>query len=199
MNEIRKKIRSLFSGLLRVAVQTPRVMLYQLLSNNRPIGSPKCYQPLQTIGSGTIEFGVDVKLGMFPSPYFFSTYIYLEARNSSASITIGAGTWVNNNFCAIAEHTSITIGNNCLIGAGVEILDSDFHGTRVEDRSKSRPEWAKSVRVGDNVFIGSNVKILKGVSIGDGSAIAYGSIVTKDIPSGVIAGGSPAKVLKAIA
>jgi len=135
---------------------------------------------------------------VFPSPLFFSTYAYLEARNVTATISIGSGTWINNNFCAVADHSSIVIGSRCRIGPNVEILDSDFHGLRVEDRGLSRAEWAKAVSIGDDVFIGSNAKILKGVTIGSGSIIASGSIVTKDVPAGVIAGGNPARVIKAI-
>lgn len=85
-----------------------------------------------------------------------------------------------------------------MIGANVEILDSDFHGMKVEDRGVSRPEWAKPVNVGNRVFIGSNVRILKGVNIGDDSVIANGAIVARDVPSGVIAGGNPARVIKVI-
>jgi maltose O-acetyltransferase len=153
---------------------------------------------MQAVGSGIIEFGNSVKIGVFPSPQFFSTYAYLEARKPSARITIGAETWINNNFTAIAEHTSITIGRNCLIGANVEILDSDFHGLRIQERMLSKPEWAKPVSIGNNVFIGSNVKIMKGVSIGDGCVVANGTIVFKDVPPSTVIGGSPTAVLKVL-
>jgi maltose O-acetyltransferase len=183
--------------LLRCA-QLPRVLFYRCISTNLIHGKPRRYQPLQCVGKGEVSIDDDVAIGVFPSPFFFSTYAYLEARNPSASISIGPGTCLNNNFCAIAEHTAIAIGKNCFFGANVEILDSDFHGMAVEDRRKSLPEWARPVMIRDNVFIGSNVKILKGVTIGDGAIIANGSIVTKDVPSGVIAGGNPARVIKVI-
>ena len=198
MSEFGKSFRRGLSRLMLRVLQKPRVVLYRLLSSNRPKGTATRFQPIQTCGLGTIEFGLDVKFGVFPSPYFFSTYAYLEARNPSASIAIGAGAWINNNFCVIAEHTCITIGKNCRIGANVEILDSDFHGMRVAERSISRPEWAKQVNIGNDVFIGSNVTILKGVSIGDGSIIANGAVVARNIPGGVVAGGSPAKLLKVL-
>jgi len=194
----RKRLRRRLVGLLARVMQTPRVIIYSLLSNNQFQGRPLCYQPIQAIGTGTVKFEADVKIGFSPSPLFFSTYAYIEARQSTAAVTIGRGTWINNNFSAIAEHTSITIGQNCLIGTCVEILDSDFHGIKVGERLFSRPEWAKPVFIGDNVFIGSNVKIMKGVTIGNGSVIANGSIVTKDVPPGVIVGGNPARVLKVI-
>lgn len=189
--------RRLSIRLLRV-VQYFRIAFYRALSTNTIIGSPIRLQPIQAAGNGKIFFADNVKIGVFPSPFFCSTYAYIEARNLSASISIGSGTWINNNFCAIAEHTSIEIGRNCLIGTGVQIFDSDFHGTRVDERRMSKAEWAKRVIVGDDVFIGSDVKILKGVSIGNGAVIGSGSVVVQDIPASVIAGGSPAKVIRAI-
>lgn len=192
--KFRRGIARLFARLL----QTPRVMVYSLLSNNHFEGKPLCYQPIQAVGRGSITFAADVKVGVFPSPLFFSTYAYIDARLPAAKVSIGRGTWINNNFCAIAEHTSITIGQNCLIGTSVEIMDSDFHGIKPGERGLSLPEWAKPVSIGNNVFIGSNVKIMKGVSIGDGSVVANGSIVTRSVPPNVIAGGNPARVLKVI-
>ena len=59
--------------------------------------------------------------------------------------------------------------------------------------------WIKQKNtIGDYVNIGGDCIILKGVTIGDGSVIAAGSVVTKDIPRGVIAGGNPCKVIKNI-
>jgi maltose O-acetyltransferase len=184
------------TGLLIRAAQWPRIVFYRAVSGNRIVGSPRRWQPVQCVGAGQVVVEEGVSIGVFPSPFFFSTYAYLEARSPSASIRIGAGTWINNNFCAIAEHASIRIGRNCFIGANVEILDSDFHGLKVEERGISRPEWAKPVVLGDQVFLGSNVRILKGVSIGDGSVVANGSVVTRDVPSGAIVGGNPAKLIR---
>lgn len=194
LEKISRRLRYL---VLRCA-QLPRILFYRCVSNNQVKGKPRRYQPLQCAGNGEIRIDDGVNVGVFPSPFFFSTYAYLEARNPSASITISTGSWLNNNFCAIAEHTSISIGKNCSIGANVEILDSDFHGMAVEDRRKSLAEWARPVLIQDDVFIGSNVKVLKGVTIGHGSIIANGSVVTKDVPAGVIAGGNPARVIKVI-
>lgn len=85
-----------------------------------------------------------------------------------------------------------------LVGTGVEIFDSDFHGLDVKDRGLSNAEWAKPVVIEDEVFLGSNVRVLKGVTIGKGSVIANSSVVVKSIPPGVLAGGNPAKVIRAI-
>ena len=59
-------------------------------------------------------------------------------------------------------------------------------------------EYAKPIKVGNNVWIGGNVTVLPGVSIGDNVVIGAGSVVTKDIPSNVIAVGNPCRVIKEI-
>lgn len=183
--------------LIRVA-QWPRVLFYRVISTNKVKGSYKRFQPLQCVGTGKVVVDRHVSIGVHESPFFFSTYAYLEARHPTAKISIGAGTRINNNFCAIADHASIQIGRNCLIGANVEILDSDFHGLAVKDRGKTLPEWSRPVVIGDDVLIGSNVRIMKGVTIGNGSIIANGAVVTKSVEAGVIAGGNPAKVFKVV-
>ena len=179
-------------------IQLPRIRTYKLLSGGQVQGSPTLHQPLQAVGLGVIEFTGVVSIGVFPSPLFFSTYAYIEARNITAKISIGDGTWINNGFTAIAEHSSITIGRRVLIGTNVEVFDSDFHGIRVEDRTASKVEWAKPVVIEDDVFLGSNVRVMKGVTIGRGSVIANSSLVVSDIPPGSVAGGNPARVIKAV-
>ena len=69
------------------------------------------------------------------------------------------------------------------------------HGIEVEYRSTTYP---KKVVIGNNVWIGSGAHILSGVTIGDNSIIAAGALVNKDVPSNVIVGGMPAKVIKEI-
>lgn len=187
----------IINRLLRI-IQWGRVSFYVSLSTGHSKGYVNKIQPVLILGSGVVEFEKDVSLGYFPSPFFLSGYVHLEARGKNSSIKFGEHTHVNNNFVAISEHKSISIGKRCFIGTNVEIYDSDFHGIKLVDRRTSDPKNAKSVGVGDDVFIGSNVKIMKGAVIGDGSVIANGSIVVGAIPSGVIAGGNPARVLRVI-
>jgi len=181
------------------AVQALRRMFFNIISTNQVQGKPRLMQPLQAVGRGTIRMAEGVTVGYYPSPFFFSSHAYLEARHASASIDIGEGTSLNNGFVAIAEHARIALGRHCLVGTNVEIYDSDFHGLAVADRHTSLPEWAKSVSVGDHVFIGSNVKIMKGVTIGDGAVIANGSVVVKDVAPATVVGGNPARFIKQLA
>lgn len=194
MNRIRRRLANIFIRL----IQRARIAWYAALSTNAVIGRPILIQPLQAEGHGTINFDSNVRIGVFPSPCFLNSYAYIEARNPGASVKIGSGTWINNGFRCIAEHSSVTIGQNCLIGTDVEILDSDFHGLGLYERNVSKPEWAAPVALGDNVFIGSHVRILKGVRIGAGSVIANSSVVISDIPPMMIAAGVPARVIRSI-
>lgn len=187
-------LNRLFFRLYRKA----RVILFQFLSNQTPIGPLEKVQAVQVMGAGRVTALGHVSIGYFPSPLFFSTYGYLEARERDARIEIGYNTKINNGFVAIAEKSSITIGENCLIGTRVEIYDSDFHALSPETRRNGDRHEASPVRIGNNVFIGSNVRILKGVTIGDGCVIANSSLVTRDLPANSIASGIPAAVIRSL-
>lgn len=139
-----------------------------------------------------------MNIGVFPSPFYLTSYAYIEARGKDASVELGTGSHINNGFVAIAEHTLIRIGRNVLVGTNVEIYDSDFHGLHRDRRKVSDPSMARPVIISDDVFLGSNVKVLKGVTIGAGSVVANGSVVVSDIPANVIAAGIPARVLRSI-
>ena len=96
---------------------------------------------------------------------------------------------------------NITIGNNTKIGFGSHIYDTDFHSLDPQIRNSYKDQlFAKKrpVHIGKNVFIGTQSIVLKGVTIGDNSIIAAGSVVTKNIPSNEIWGGNPAKFLRKI-
>lgn len=179
-------------------IQGGRIIKYRLISYLKIEGTIIRYQPVHAVGAGVLKVEGEVKIGVVSSAFFFSSYAYIEARNSASSISIGDGTWINNGFSAIAEHSSITIGQRCLIGTNVEIMDSDFHGLELAERTKSVPARCKPVIVEDDVFLGSNVKVLKGVRIGRGSVIANSSVVTKDVPAYTVAGGNPVRVIRSL-
>ena len=179
-------------------IQKYRIVLHKALSTNSNIkGSPVILHPVQFAGKGSIEFGADVQLGYFPSPFFHSGYTYLEARNEGSEITFGNNIMINNCCTVIAENGSIKFGNNVLIGTNVEIINSDFHHVHPLKRN-SGSHSSRNICIGNNVFVGSNVKILKGVTVGDNSIISNGSVVFEDVPENAIARGNPASVIKKI-
>jgi len=97
-----------------------------------------------------------------------------------------------------ARSRTIRIGRNTLIGPDCMFVDSDFHiAWPPEDRNRfATTDLDADISVGDNVWFGARCIVLKGVTIGDNSVIAAGSVVTKDVPSNALAGGNPARVLK---
>lgn len=110
----------------------------------------------------------------------------------NASLTLGKG-YINTGG-AIACAKEINIGNGVFIGRNTYITDSDHH--RIFDTAGNVINEPKAVNIGDHVLIGFGAAVLKGVTIGDGAVIAAGAVVTRDIPSGCLAAGVPAKVIK---
>jgi maltose O-acetyltransferase len=98
--------------------------------------------------------------------------------------------------CTLLDSNIITIGDRTLIGPGCHIICTN-HAIDAEERLKglfnNRP-----ITIGDRVWIGGNTTILPGVTIGDETVIGAGSVVTEDIPSGVVAVGNPCRVLRKI-
>ena len=172
-----------------------RVWKYQFLSDcKNSIGKPNCFHPLLLKGNGTISFGKNVQIGVVSSPYYYSHYSFLEARNESSSIQIGNNVSINNAFSAVA-FSKITIGDDALIGVNCNIMDNDGHNLNPLERNSNSIQTSEVV-IGSNVFIGDNVTILKGVTIGANSVIGSGSVVTKNIPENTIAAGVPVKVIR---
>ena len=105
------------------------------------------------------------------------------------------------NVCLLCQK-HIEIGNNVLLGAGVMVMDSNFHDTdwkmRMDGTHGINGAKRASVNISDNVFIGTRSIICKGVTIGARSIIAAGSVVVKDVPEDEIWGGNPAKFIKKI-
>jgi acetyltransferase-like isoleucine patch superfamily enzyme len=91
----------------------------------------------------------------------------------------------------------IKIGTDVTIGANCTIIDTDFHPLDPEIRHQS-PQAAPTapITIEDDVFIGMNCIILKGVNIGRSSVIGAGSVVTRDVSSGVIVAGNPVKLVR---
>jgi acetyltransferase-like isoleucine patch superfamily enzyme len=111
------------------------------------------------------------------------------------NIHLGENFYSNFNL-VILDCAEVRIGNNALIGPDVGIYTAG-HPVHPELRNKEY-EFAFPVKIGNSVWIGGHVVINPGVTIGDNVVIGSGSVVTKDIPSGVIAMGNPCRVMREI-
>lgn len=110
-------------------------------------------------------------------------------------VHFGKKVYANYNL-TLVDDTHIYVGDCTMIGPNVTIATAG-HPILPELREKGY-QYNASVRIGMNCWIGAGAIILPGVTIGDNSVIGAGSVVTKDIPSDVVAVGNPCKVLREI-
>lgn len=120
-------------------------------------------------------------------------YTTLLCDGDNSIIKIGNGCRINGAY--IHAHSNITLGDNCLIASGVNILDSNGHDLYSAERNIRRDK-PKPIFIGDHVWIGLNSTILKGTSIGNYSVVATGSVVKGEFPSCALIAGNPARVVK---
>lgn len=144
-------------------------------------GSYHTQEELRALVSELVGYEVPETFRLFPPIY--SDY--------GKNITLGENVFINSG-CCFQDQGGIAIGDGCLIGHQVVIATLN-HDPSPETRASMTP---KKVTLGKNVWVGSHATILPGVSVGDGSIIAAGAVVTKDVPPGCVAAGVPARVIK---
>lgn len=118
------------------------------------------------------------------------------------NIYIGDRVYINFN-AIFLDCAEIRIGNDVFIGPNASfltpihpLLPSDRNQRVKEDGTRYMIEAATPITIGNDVWVGGNVSFLPGVTVGDGSVIGAGSVVTKSIPPGVIAVGNPCRVVR---
>ena len=125
--------------------------------------------------------------GVWLQPPFYCDY--------GSNIHLGEKVYFNFN-CVLLDVCEIRIGARSLFAPAVQIytathpLDFELRKTR---------ELGKPVTIGSDVWVGGGAIICPGVTIGDKSVIGAGSVVTKDIPAGVLAVGNPCRVIRELA
>jgi maltose O-acetyltransferase len=130
----------------------------------------------------------DVGEGVVIQPTFRCDY--------GSNISIGAGTFVNYD-CVLLDVVPIRIGAACQIATRVQLLAAT-HPVEPEAR-RAGWESGSPITIGDNVWLGGGVIVCPGVSIGDDTVVGAGSVVTRDLPSGVVAFGNPARIHRSLA
>lgn len=153
----------------------------------------------QFCGGRYIKVGDNVSIGTGSILTAFDSY---RGQSFTPEIIIGSGTIINPN-AHITAINSIRIGKNVLFGKYVTVTDNS-HGHNdtlgeLDTAPLLRPVFSKGpVVIEDNVWIGDKAIILPNVTIGRGSIIGAGAVVTKDIPPYSIAVGNPARVIRTI-
>ena len=118
------------------------------------------------------------------------TFVTLE---KDSEIIVGNNVGMSGSI--MVAKTKIKICNNIMIGANCTIFDTDFHHLNSDKQFSYENVPSKPILIEDNVFIGANCTILKGVTIGENSIIAAGSVVFNNIPKNSLAAGNPSKLV----
>jgi maltose O-acetyltransferase len=129
----------------------------------------------------------EVGEGVVVRPPFFCDY--------GSHISIGARTFANYD-CVLLDVAPIRIGAACQLATRVQLLTA----THPIDPEPRRIGWesAEPIVIGDNVWLGGGAVVCPGVTIGEDTVVGAGAVVTRDLPSGVVAAGVPARVLREI-
>ena len=138
---------------------------------------------LRRILSELIGSEVDESVRLFP-PF---------SCDFGMNISLGKNVFINAG-TKMQDQGGITIGNNCMIGHNV-VFATLNHGEKPSER---RNLYCAPIIVEDDVWIGANATILSGVTIGAGSIVAAGAVVTKDVARMTVVGGVPAKKIRDI-
>ena len=125
--------------------------------------------------------------GLYITAPFWCDYGY--------NIYVGKNFYTNHN-CVILDCAPVRFGDNVFIGPNC-VFSTAGHPLNTQQRNQGL-EYAYPITVGDNVWFGAGVTVLPGVTIGSETVIGAGSLVNRDIPSGVVAAGSPCRVLRPI-
>ena len=113
-----------------------------------------------------------------------------------AVVTIGRNVSATTKVAmSAAEGTSITIGEDVMFASDVQVRCDDGHPI-FDVSTGRRVNVSRSITIGPHVWLGLRATVLGGVTIGAGTVVGLGSIVTKDLPNNVIAAGSPAKIVR---
>jgi maltose O-acetyltransferase len=123
--------------------------------------------------------------GLWLQPPFYCDYGY--------NMIVGEKVFFNFN-CVVLDVTYVTIGSRTLFGPNVQIYTATHPMDHVQ--RASGVEFAKPIRIGEDVWVGGSAVICPGVTVGDRTIIGAGSVVTKDIPSDVFAAGNPCRVIR---
>lgn len=116
----------------------------------------------------------------------------LEKRARLAGVEMGNNNFISSEFWS-SEPYLIKIGSNCQITSGVKFFTHGGAGAVRLNYPKF--DCFGKVTIGDYVYIGSNALIMPGVTIGNNVLVAAGSVVSNSIPSNVVVGGNPAKII----
>lgn len=136
---------------------------------------------LRLRGGGQVILGDDVIVG---------TKTDIFTHDHEALVRVGHRSFLNGTRMSAVK--LIDIGDDAIL-ADARLMDTDFHSLGKRRQQRDAAVAVAPIHVQNNVWIAAGSAVLKGVTIGENSVIAFGSVVVKDIPANVIAGGNPCR------
>ena len=157
--------------------------------------------------TSTVRISPDVKLGRGVKLFAFVNLYGCEIGDETkigTFVEIQKGARIGAR-CKISSHTficeGITIEDEVFVGHGVTFVNDRFpRATAASGALQTEADWAcQQTLIKRGASIGSGSTLLGGITVGEKSIVGAGSVVTKDVPPGVIVAGNPARVLRSIA
>ena len=144
-----------------------------------------------------VKLGRDVKIFAFVNLYGCTIG---DGSKVGAFVEIQKNAQIGRN-CKISSHTficeGVTIEDDVFVGHNVSFINDRFPRATAEGRLQTEADWTvQPTRVCAGASIGTSCTILSGVTIGSRAIIGAGSVVTRDVPAGVVAAGNPCRVLR---
>ncbi|MDO5024901.1 MAG: sugar O-acetyltransferase [Trueperella sp.] len=164
-----------------MAWQTERLELLYEFNSTRPTESTKRNSLLQ-------EMFAEIGPGCYIEPPFYSNF-------GGAHVHFGKNIYANFNL-TLVDDTHIYVGDYTMFGPNVTVATAG-HPILPELREKAY-QYNFPVHIGRNCWIGAGAIILPGITIGDNVVVGAGSVITKDLPSDVVAVGNPGKILRTV-
>lgn len=162
---------------------------------NRRVSAKKLFRAYNRLDDSAVDERNDIMRRLFKS---VGDNVWIEPDfrcEFGKNITIGDNVYINFG-CVILDCGQVSIGSGTLIGPNVGLFSGN-HATDAAERAAGGL-IPKPIAIGRRVWICGNVSVVPGVTIGDDTIIGAGSVVTRDIPSGVVAAGNPCRVLRKI-
>lgn len=162
---------------------------------NRRVSAKKLFRAYNRLDDSAVDERNDIMRRLFKS---VGDNVWIEPDfrcEFGKNITIGDNVYINFG-CVILDCGQVSIGSGTLIGPNVGLFSGN-HATDAEERAAGGL-IPKPITIGRRVWICGNVSVVPGVTIGDDTIIGAGSVVTRDVPSGVVAAGNPCRVLRKI-
>ena len=165
-----------------------------------------------TVGSGSkIDGKIDIRKTGGKVTIGNHSFIFglVATETEYSEVNIGNNVYIGSE-TIIDCVQNVIIENDVLIAYQVIIHDSDNHSTSLSLRKNDASDWVKNryhnwevtgkrpIKISRGAWIAARAIILKGVTIGEGSIVGAGSVVTKDVPAWTVVGGNPARIIREI-